>query len=300
VIQDVQASCGCTTPEWSKEPILPGKSGFINVSYNPEQRPGVFDKSITVSANVPKTIRVLTISGEVIPKVLSNEDLFPVDFGKLRLVTGELSFVKIKDNEIKTDTLHFYNPGTSPVTIKFKIIPPYIRIKTVPEVIAPKAKGHFLITFDANQKPSFGYVTNRIYLAFNGDDKFDNALKVSAIVEEDFSKFTPADLANAPRIDYSLRSFDFGEITEGKLVDCVFKLTNKGKKDLIIRSVSPSCTCTVAQPSSNVIKSGEKADLRVTFNSRGMVGRQNKTITVISNDPANSTTLIRLTGSVKK
>jgi hypothetical protein len=44
IIQGVNASCGCTTPEWSREPILPAKTGFIKVSYNPEQRPGAFRK----------------------------------------------------------------------------------------------------------------------------------------------------------------------------------------------------------------------------------------------------------------
>ena len=82
IIQGVEASCGCTTPEWSQEPVLPGKTGFIKVSYNPEQRPGAFAKSITVMANIPKTVRVLTISGEVVPKALNTKDLYPVDFGK--------------------------------------------------------------------------------------------------------------------------------------------------------------------------------------------------------------------------
>ncbi|HEY3389738.1 MAG TPA: DUF1573 domain-containing protein, partial [Prolixibacteraceae bacterium] len=184
IIQGVEASCGCTTPEWSKEPILPGKPGFIKVSYNPEMRPGVFTKSITVNANTAKSPYVLTITGEVIPKVQSNEDKYPVDYGKIRLTSGELSFVKIKDNEVKTDTLKIYNPGTSPVSVNFKIIPAYISIKTIPSVIQPKSKGYFLITVDANKKPSYGYVSNRIYLSFNGEQKFDNAIKVSAIIEE--------------------------------------------------------------------------------------------------------------------
>ena len=300
IIQAVQASCGCTTPEWSKEPILPGKTGFIKVSYNPDRRPGVFTKSITVNANVQKSPYVLTITGEVIPKTLRNEDLYPVDFGSIRLSSGELSFVKIKDNEIKTDTLHFYNPTTSPVSVKFKIIPPFISIKTIPSVIQPKSKGFFLITFDANKKPSYGYLMNRIYLSFNGEQKYDNAFKVSAIIEEDFSKLSTSDLANAPRIEYNSRTFDFGEIPEGKKTEYTFKISNKGKKALILRSVTASCDCTTGQPTSNIIEPGSETEMKVSFESKGKVGMQNKVITVISNDPAHATTILRVTGTVKR
>lgn len=300
VIQGVQASCGCTTPEWSKEPILPGKTGFIKVSYNPEQRPGIFTKSITVNANVQKSPYVLTISGDVIPKVLSNEDLYPVDFGSIRLTTGDFSFVKIKDNEIKTDTIHFYNPGTSPVSVKFKVIPPYISIKTNPSLIQPKSKGYFLVTFDANKKPSYGYVTNRIYLAFNGDEKYNHAIKISAIIEEDFSKLSAADLANAPKIEYNSRTFNFGEISEGKKAEHLFKISNKGKTPLIIRSVTASCDCTAGQPASNTIQPGGETEMKVSFDSDGKVGMQNKIITVISNDPEHATTILRVTGTVRR
>src|ERR1700712_469676 len=51
IITNVQASCGCTTPEWSRDPVQPGKSGFIKAEYNPINRPGVFEKALTVTAN---------------------------------------------------------------------------------------------------------------------------------------------------------------------------------------------------------------------------------------------------------
>lgn len=299
IIQGVEASCGCTTPEWSREPVLPGKTGFIKVSYNPEQRPGTFAKSITVNANVPRSFRVLTISGEVIARTLNLNDLFPVDFGKIRLSSGELSFVRIKDHELKTDTIRIYNPGISPVSVDFKIIPPHLAIKTIPAVLQPKSNGIFLVTFDAAKKQEYGFITNRIYLSFNGEEKYNDALKVSATIEEDFSKLSAAELENAPRIDYSSKIFDFREIPEGKTVDYTFTIRNLGKRDLIIRSVTASCGCTTGKPASNTVPPGGKTELKVSFDSREKTGLQNKTITVISNDPEHSTTLLRVIGTVK-
>lgn len=62
-LENVQASCGCTTPEWSKEPIAAGASATIKVGYNAYAE-GNFKKTVTIFYNGNKT-KVLTISGEV-------------------------------------------------------------------------------------------------------------------------------------------------------------------------------------------------------------------------------------------
>ena len=67
VIINVNASCGCTRPEYSKEPIRPGKKGKIKVTFNPAGRPGEFDKEVKIRTNGNKR-PILRISGVVIPK----------------------------------------------------------------------------------------------------------------------------------------------------------------------------------------------------------------------------------------
>jgi hypothetical protein len=64
-ILTVQASCGCTTPDWSKEPIAPGKTGFIQASYNPKGRPGYFNKTLTVTTDLDASPIMLQIKGTV-------------------------------------------------------------------------------------------------------------------------------------------------------------------------------------------------------------------------------------------
>lgn len=68
IIQRVQTTCGCTTPNYTTEPILPGKEGVIKVTYSTVGRPGAFSKKITVFSNVPDEVYTLTIKGEVIRK----------------------------------------------------------------------------------------------------------------------------------------------------------------------------------------------------------------------------------------
>jgi hypothetical protein len=65
ILSSVTASCGCTTPSWSKEPILPGKSSKITATYSTQGRPNSFTKMITVNSNIGT--KTLKISGNVEP-----------------------------------------------------------------------------------------------------------------------------------------------------------------------------------------------------------------------------------------
>ncbi len=73
IITDVKASCGCTTPFWSKEPVLPGEQGRITASYNTNGRPGGFNKAITINSNAKEESKRIFIKGTVIGK--AQEDI---------------------------------------------------------------------------------------------------------------------------------------------------------------------------------------------------------------------------------
>lgn len=64
VIHEVKTSCGCTVPEWPREPIKAGKSGDIRINYD-TSHPGVFSKTITIFYNGEKSPETLTIKGNV-------------------------------------------------------------------------------------------------------------------------------------------------------------------------------------------------------------------------------------------
>ncbi|MFM1876293.1 MAG: hypothetical protein RL266_2030 [Bacteroidota bacterium] len=64
IISDAKGSCGCTTPEWPKEPIAPGASAEIKVHYD-TKRTGNFTKTVTLTSNAVEATKVLTIKGNV-------------------------------------------------------------------------------------------------------------------------------------------------------------------------------------------------------------------------------------------
>ena len=69
IISNVVSPCGCTTPNWTKEPVMPGKTGIITAVYNSAGRIGSFDKTLTVQTNLgAQGDQYLNIRGEVVEK----------------------------------------------------------------------------------------------------------------------------------------------------------------------------------------------------------------------------------------
>src|ERR1035437_8535229 len=125
VVNRVQASCGCTTPTWTKEPIEPGKKGSITVTYNPSGRPGMFTKTITVYSNATDEQFVLTIHGEVIPKTNGENSTYPVLMGLLRLKSKVLQMNSVEKGKSQTRVLEIKNTSNAPLKPTLENLPPY-------------------------------------------------------------------------------------------------------------------------------------------------------------------------------
>ncbi|MCA5005846.1 DUF1573 domain-containing protein [Sphingobacterium bovistauri] len=65
ILAQVSASCGCTTPDYTSEPVLPGKAGKINVSFNSAGQVGVQQKIVTVTSNAENNVVTVQLKGTV-------------------------------------------------------------------------------------------------------------------------------------------------------------------------------------------------------------------------------------------
>lgn len=299
VLNSVRASCGCTTPTWTREPVAPGKSGNIEVSYNPQGRPGSFTKSITVQSNAETPAVNLTIKGVVEQREKTLAELYPRKIGDLLVKNNVISFTRIRQNEVKTETLELVNDTDAPITVGFKQVPSYITAKVTPEIVPAKGRSTMTVAFDAGKRNEYGLVSDRLYLKINGNEDYKNSISISATIEEDFSQLSPEELANAPVVSFDGDSFDFGDMKQGDKVEHTFNLKNNGKRDLIIRNVRTTCGCTAVTPAKTVIPAGESVPLKVVFDSTGKRGRQSKSITVITNDPKNPNSTLRIASNVE-
>ncbi|MFA9391616.1 MAG: DUF1573 domain-containing protein [Prolixibacteraceae bacterium] len=298
ILNNVKATCGCTTPEWTKSPIAPNQKGSIKVTYNPQNRPGAFTKNVNVYSNTQPSVTVLTIKGKVEPRQKTVEELYPREMGPLRLKSNYLSLGTMYNADAKDGELEFINTSDAPAKIGIYRSPEYIKVKFVPEVVAPGKEGKILVNYDASQKNAYGYVSDRVYLTINDEKQNTYSIGISVSIQEDFSKLTAEQLAKAPVASFDEKVYDFGTINQGDKAAHNFKLTNKGKTDLILRNVKASCGCTAVKHA-DLVKPGETIEMAVEFNSRGKRSRQNKSITIITNDPKNATIQLRMMGNVE-
>ena len=89
-----------------------------------------------------------------------------------------------------------------------------------------------------------------------------------------------------PVITFEEGEFNFGDIFQGDKVEHIFNFENTGDSPLIITNVQTTCGCTATNWEREPILPGSKSSIKVTFNSAGKMGRNNKVITIISNSVA--------------
>ncbi len=301
-IKSVQASCGCTTPQWTKESIPPGESGSITAEYNPLNRPGKFNKSLAVSYSIEEKSMssTLYIEGVVKPKPKTVKDELPTAMGGLRVKYKTFNVGKIPNNESVVNRFDVYNDSdTAIIWLDSMIVPEHISISFEPQVLKPQGLGEVVLTYDPQAKDDLGFVSDNVVLFTNEADAFEKSFNVITTIKEYFPEMSQEELARAPRLAFDRTQHDYGSVTQGNEVVTEFSITNNGEEDLLIRKIKPNCGCVVASSDKKVVKSGETIKMEVSMNTKGRRGRQYKTITVFSNDPTAPSQMISVKTAIK-
>ncbi|WP_237390390.1 DUF1573 domain-containing protein [Fulvivirga sediminis] len=290
-ISSVKASCGCTTPDWTKEEVKPGETGFIQARYDTHNRPGSFNKSLTVMLEgQPAPVR-LYIRGNVTPLRESMEEDLPTSMGKLRVKYRSFNMGKVlTSEEPTTKKFDVYNSGSEPIVFeKEYVAPEFIKLKFNPQVLLPKESGEIEIIYEGKTNNNLGFNSDNVtfYTDEDGDDA-TKSISVYATVMEYFPPLSQEDLAEAPRLKISSPVHDFGKIKQGEKVTTSFQLYNSGKTELKIREAKSNCSCAEASVKKDNLKPGESTEVKITFNSNGRRGNQQKSVTIFSNDPTAS------------
>ena len=302
VIQNVVASCGCTTPDWTKQPIPAGGTGKVTAIYDPKDRPGQFSKTLSVYSNSKPEVVVLVIKGEVIPHEKTVEELFTFAIGAIRFESNHLAFTNVKKTEKKIRVMQMINTSQAPIKVEFDALPPHLSLKANPETLKPGQKGLVEGTYDANKNPGWGNVSDIVKVKLDGIAQENVYYYVSANLVEDFSSLTAADLEKAPVFKVASTTVDLGKIKGSTQNEVEFKFTNEGKSDLIIRYIRSTCGCTAVQQGNAGIgiKPKESSSIKAVFNSGSYNGKVTKAIYVYTNDPKNSEVVLMLNADVEQ
>jgi hypothetical protein len=299
-ILKVQASCGCTTPNWSKEPVAPGKSGFVQASFDPVGRPGYFNKSLTVTTDFDSNPVILQIKGQVAVEGEVDKNQFQTSNGSWKLKTGSFNLGKVfvKD-EFTTRDFQVVNGGTKPVTFSGKFVgPAYIKVDVQPKTLAPGEKGNIKVSYNGKMKGVYGFQSDNIEVFTDDESVPAKSFSVYATLEDEFPQLTAEDLAKAPQLRVQYSTLDFGRLRPNTASVREIQFYNTGKKDLDIKSLQGNCTCVTASAGKTKIKPGESSSIKISLNPQDRKGALQKSVTIYSNDPQNPVQRITFSGYV--
>lgn len=302
VLSNVRASCGCTTPTWTKEPIEPGQTGSITVTYNPNGRPGRFQKTITVTSNASEPTKKLYIKGEVIPKPAKPVNKYTVQMGELSLKNKNADFGTVKKGEVKTIEIEYANLSKEDHKIELATNSndAYVSHQVTLSPAKPNETGKFVFVLDSKAAKLYGPVEVFAYVVVDGKKELSDTYKLSlkADIVEDFSQLTIEQKQNAPIIE-TAAELNVGKIAAGKALKYMFPIKNSGVNPLEIRRIySNEKSLVIKAPKS--IKSGKKDKVTLEISAKGLEpGNYSRELTIITNDYQNPIKRVRINYTVE-
>ncbi|HZY81027.1 MAG TPA: DUF1573 domain-containing protein [Cyclobacteriaceae bacterium] len=299
-IVSVAASCGCTTPGWTKETIDHGKKGFVKASFDPRGRPGYFNKTLTVNTNLNGPPVVLQIKGTVSNEEMENDIArLTASSGSLNMRANEINFGKVFINRpAALQEMTLYNSSSKTIRIDSIKTPNYIKVE-MPDSIASQQKATMKVTYNAILRNQYGFQSDKILLVTNDDALPRKSIPVFATVEEFFLPVSSEDADKVPVMSLESGAIDFGSFNMGSTVERTIKVRNTGKKELAIRYVQPNCPCLTVTTDKEKAKPGEEVSVRIAWKSEGKHGAQHKAVTIYSTDPVHPVQRVALTADIR-
>lgn len=297
-IKSVESGCGCTVPEWSKEPIAPGQTAFVDAEYDPLNRVGEFAKTLNVHTDGDPETVYLIIKGEVFTEKMEIRTAYPLKQGNMRFTRYDLNLNTIAESKLDSVIFTVYNSSKREMLITNIVTPPHITYKINQKILMPGNTTDIVYYYDATKASDLGPRTDQTFVYTTDDTLSKKLVTVRAYIQQDFSQISEEMKKNPPVTSWKSKVHEFGEVYLGEVVSYEFEVLNKGKTPLLIREAEPSCGCTVTSFTKEPIKKGKSGKVRVTLNAKGLRGHQEKSVNVYTNDPANPITTLKIKAKV--
>lgn len=299
VIQTVITSCGCTVPEWTREPILPGASGSIQVTYSNDQGPYPFDKMLSVYITGKSKPYILRVRGVVHQKKFTLEDTHPVVMGTLRLRSREMELGQIRQGTVKTDSVEVINTGRYPLFLKPVSSHANLSVSASPFRLNPMEKGSLVFSVDTRKKEEWGNVLYTVRLLINDKEDPFHVVTVKGSIKLNTSGMSRSEKERAPIPQMNRSAVEFPLTAAGSALEADFVLSNKGKSPLIIYKIDTSHDgIAVAIP--RTIAPGSEAPVKVSIpgSVTGDAGEVIYTISLTTNAPSRPTVNLLVYGKI--
>ena len=155
----------------------------------------------------------------------------------------------------------------------------------------------FIMTFHRISKAGFLFGVALAFSAAGAAANHHN--EVLAVVAQATEGAQPAAKTLKPGLEFEVETFDFGLVEEGEVVEVKFPFVNKSDRTITVETIRASCGCTAAKiGNKKVFTPGEGTVIEAKFDTSRRSGRQIKTVTVKTDDPAQNTYQVKLEGEI--
>lgn len=297
VINNILSSCGCSVPDWSKAPVMPGKSGKIKVTYLNDQGPYPFDKNLTLYISSSEKPVILRITGVAYEKGKSLSDMFPAKFGQLGMRSAVLNGGQIEQGLVKSGSENVMNLSDRKVTVDFSNVSPGMEVSINPRTIEPGESATLSYTIDTKVRESWGRTRFSATFVCNGKPA-GRSFTVESMILTPYTTVSRQEMESSPRIFADRSTAGFGETVVGGKASVSFNLSNPGKKTLkIYKADTNGASMDVKCPAS--IPAGGSATVYVTVRPKVRNAEEVFTLTLITNSPERPLVNFFITGTVK-
>ena len=309
IIVRAQAGCGCTVIDYTDEPVQPGDTTAIGITYNPSGRPGQFSRQALIFTNTIPKRTVLEITGNVIPTASTLDKQYPLRAGDLRISQQSIPMGELVRGKNKTEYLSVYNASTDTLIVSVQGGNDHLKPAVVPDTVPPGKVAALTVHYISGKAPLWGLNIDTLTLSCAPLHQPAAAtpgtadVHVMAQVLEDFSNLTDKQRQDAPVVGVDCGDrLDFATMSASTAATRSFTITNKGKDNLILRRLwAPEGEGITIKTDKQIIKHGKKATVQVTVDPSYQQGNMlNVPLTLMTNDPESPIVTIRLVGIIDK
>ncbi|MBQ6291267.1 MAG: DUF1573 domain-containing protein [Bacteroidales bacterium] len=326
LLLSVVASCGCTDVDWTREPIQPGKKGTVQATFDNNDGPYPFDKTVTVYVSDIKKPYVLHLRGSAHENARPLTETYSLKIGNMGVKTLENKIGNLSQRETKSGNIVIANVGITPMKVEFEDVSDGLTLNVYPNPVPAKSVANLTYSIKASRErwgKNWYYATpvidGRRYKAIGklpakeneeGTEHFysepntrvgigKSEIAFWAVTKENFATL-PTDYKNdMANPTFTKSTVNFGKLASGAKTTLTFEYTNKGKMDSEFFKLDADCS-NVKVKEMEKTAPGKKGKIVVELDTKGMPKGENIiALNLFTNSPFRPVISLQIAGTIQ-
>ena len=321
---EVVSSCGCTEADWTREPIEPGRTGTVFATFNNDDGPYPFDKTITVYISELKKPVVLHIRGVAHEQSVPVKEAYPIIIGNFGVKSLEIRAGNLSQRDRKSGNIVIANVGKAPMKVEFQNVSEGLSLSLFPNPVPARSTATLSYTITASRDrwgKNWYYATpvidGRTYKATGKPVKDDDAndgfytepnpriglgkseIAFWATTKENFSSLPEDYKQDGPNPAFVKSTLSFGKMAAGGKTTLTFEYTNKGKRESEFFKLDADCHNVTVKEMPKT-EPGKKGKIVIELDTKGMPkGDHIIALNLYTNSPLRPVVSLQLEGTIQ-